>query len=853
MGQPPSGSADPARRSLASEAADPVGTAGMESGWVSREVDAMAAAWARGEPISIEAILAENPEIGDEAAIRLIYEELCLRRESGEDVPTAEFVARFPRWKNELGVLLGCDRLLRPLTRIATLPAIGENLGPFHLLAELGRGASGKTYLAAEPGLADRLVVLKVISDDQEEHLSLARLQHTHIIPLFSEHTFPDRGLRALCMPYLGGTSLARILEALAPIPVEDRRGRHILEVLDQVEAGRPQPMQPDGPYRRYLEDASYVEAICWIGACLAEALQDAHAHGLVHMDVKPSNVLIAADGHPMLLDFHLASKPIEAGERFPDRIGGTPGWMAPEHAAAMEAVSHGQPIPGPVDPRADIYALGLLLRVALGGPAAVQRDDAAGSLHRPNRQVSMALDDIIRKCLNVRPARRYPSPAALADDLRRQVEILRERRENHRRRHLGTGFRMAGMALLAAFMIITACYLVFGYRQRVRELRTDLDEGREFRIKGQYQDAVHALTRGLERAKVFPEDPRLARILPSIPLLSRALDDELRVALRGRDAAKLHHLAEMVRFNYGIDPPSGNTATTLLRNIRLIWDRRSFLLASGVGDLKSDLDQQVRIDLQELVTVWAEVRMRRASPEQAPVARDEALNLLDEARASCGPSFAIDHLRRSIAREQGARDRPPEADPVPHSPSEHYYLGRFFLRSEQFEKAAAEFRASLDQRPQDFWPNFYAGLCCYRLKAYQEAFTAFSICIALDPSAPQNYFNRALAAEFLERHAQALRDYAHVWELDDRFTDALLNRGILSTRLGQYSEAIADFQKALGSTKDSRTQGRLHYRLAVAHLARGERSLALSNAEKAAKSGDHNARILHDQLLQSR
>jgi hypothetical protein len=204
---------------LTFEAADRVGDGESESVWISRQVDAMAASWARGEPVRAEAILAGNPGIGDEAAIRLIYEELCLRRESGEDVPTAEFVARFPRWKAELAVLIGCDRLLRPMTRIATLPEVGEDLGPFRLLAELGRGASGKTYLAAEPGLADRLVVLKVISDDQEEHLSLARLQHTNIIPLFSEHSFPERGLRALCMPYLGGASLARILEALAPIP----------------------------------------------------------------------------------------------------------------------------------------------------------------------------------------------------------------------------------------------------------------------------------------------------------------------------------------------------------------------------------------------------------------------------------------------------------------------------------------------------------------------------------------------------------------------------------------------------------------------------------------------------------
>ena len=849
MRLPPPGAADLAGRSHPAEADGPVGGDGEESSWISHQVDDMAAAWARGERVSAEAILAENSDIADEAAIRLIYEEFCLRRESGEDVATSEFVSRFPRWKDELGVLLGCDRLLRPLTRIATLPEVGEDLGPFRLIAELGRGASGKTYLATEPGLADRSVVLKVISDDQEEHLSLARLQHTHIIPLFSEHTFPDRGLRALCMPYLGGTSLARILEALAPIPVARRRGYHILESLDRVEAGRPKPMQPDGPYRRYLETASYVEAICWLGARLADALQDAHARGLVHMDVKPSNVLIAADGHPMLLDFHLASKPIEAGERFPDRIGGTPAWMAPEHAAAMEAVSKGQPIPARVDLQADIYALGLLLQMALGGTVPGHDDDSRLSLHQRNPEVSIGLEAIVRKCLNVRPSRRYPSAGVLADDLRRHVDDQPLRGV---RNHLGEFFRKLHRRNPASFpgtvavvlLIIVAWFLAFSYQQRVEEIQADLRDGREFSARGRYDDALNALNRGLKRASSFP---RFTRQL-------QELEAESRVAQHGRDVANLHHLAEMVRFDFGIDPPSGSKATTLLRDIRMIWDLRGQMLSSGLQGLDPESQQQVRTDLQELVAVWAEVRMSRASSDEAGAARDEVLGLLDEARASGGLSFAIDLLRRSIAQEKGAVDRSPEQpDPVPRSASEHYDLGRFFLRSGKFEKAAVEFRASLDRRPQDFWPNFYSGRCAYRLKAYQEAFTAFSICIALNPSSPESFFNRGLAAESLERPDQALRDYGHAWRIDNRFADALLNRGILSYHLGQHSDAIADFRKALGNSKDPQTQSRLHYNLALAYMARGEHSLALASAEKAVANGDNQARILRDQLLRNR
>ncbi len=209
-------------------------------GLISRQVQAMALAWAKGQRVLAEEVLAQFPGLGDEDTVRLIYEEVSLRRELGEEVATTEVVNRYPRYKDELEVLLGCDRMLRPFSRGAKFPSAPGELGPFRLLSELGRGASGTTYLAEEPALGGRLVVLKVIPDDEVEHLSLARLQHTHIIPLFSEQRFPDRGLRALCMPYLRGTTLARLLDAMAETPPSARIGRHLVEALDRAAEWRP-------------------------------------------------------------------------------------------------------------------------------------------------------------------------------------------------------------------------------------------------------------------------------------------------------------------------------------------------------------------------------------------------------------------------------------------------------------------------------------------------------------------------------------------------------------------------------------------------------------------------------------
>src|SRR5262249_45867288 len=158
------------------------------------------------------------------------------------------------------------------------------------------------------------------------------------------------------------------------------------------------------------------------IVGCLADALHYAHARGMVHMDVKPSNVLITVDGQPMLLDFHLARGPILRGDWVTDRIGGTPGWMSPEQRGAMRAVEQGRPVPPVVDGRTDIFSLGLLLREALVGPASDADPAGAKGLAGRHPGVSVGLADIIAKCLAPDPDDRYPDAASLADDLRRHL-----------------------------------------------------------------------------------------------------------------------------------------------------------------------------------------------------------------------------------------------------------------------------------------------------------------------------------------------------------------------------------------------------------------------------------------------
>lgn len=838
-----SGSSDTRTRDSRSSVARRTGQGGRPSHMVA----AMADAWGRGERVSAEEILERQPDLDTETAIRLVYEEVWLRREAGLEVDTSEVVGRFPRWAAELRDLFECDRMLSPIAGDVAWPEVGEALGPFQLLAELGRGACGRTYLAIEPGLADRPVVVKVIPGDHDEHLALARLRHTHIVPLFSEHSFPERDLRGLCMPYLGGASLSQILQGLADVPLSERSGRLLVELIDQNTSRMPACPSPAGPFRRGLEEASYAHAVVWVAACLADALHYAHARGLVHMDVKPSNVLITVDGQPMLLDFHLARAPISADDWDVDRLGGTPGWMAPEQVEAMEAVEDGRPIEVAVDGRADIYALGLLLRESLADPEATFDGEDTQALIQALPGVGAGLRDILRKCLADHPADRYRDAATLADDLRRHLEDLPlrgvrnrsplERWQKWRRRHPGAlAWCLAGLAITLAALGAVA-EAVSTYRHRVGQVLLALEDGRRDRELGRYDEAIHVLDAGLDAADS----------LPAVGGLETTLREERLRATRGRMAKELHSLADRIRYRYGIDLPSPHDGEVLIQQCRSLFERRGQILpASDVPALSEVLEEGIKRDLLEVAAVWVDCRVGLATPAAIDDARRDALRILDEAESTAGPSFAIDLRRESLG--VGASRTPRDLEP--RTAWEYDDQGRHHLRSGRLAPAAEAFRRALDLRPQDFWSNFYSGLVSYRLGQYGDAVAAFRTCVALAPEVATCRYNRALAYDALGQWERALDDDSRALKLDPGFTAARLNRGILSYKLGRFPAAIDDFELALTSpVVDREIRGRLRYNLALARLKLGDRPSATSNAEQALRDGCPEARPLLDEL----
>lgn len=322
---------------------------------------------------------------------------------------------------------------LRRRDRLAGLPAPGERLGDFELLAVLGAGSFAKVYLARQVSLG-RQVALKVAAPRGREAQTLACLEHEHIVRVFSETVDSERNLRLLCMQHVAGTTLANIIDDLAEREARTWSGKTILEAIDRL-SSEPVALDPGALRdREALASCDFVEAVCWLGARLAEALAHAHSRGILHRDIKPANILVNHYGRPLLADFNLAFDPQHLRGEDPQVFGGTLGYMSPEHLDALDPDADAGP--GCVDHRSDIYSLGVVLFELLTGrlpwesvsaeasadavlrELSAERRAAAPSPRRLNPDVPLVLDRLVRRCLNPTPDERYQAATEVADAL---------------------------------------------------------------------------------------------------------------------------------------------------------------------------------------------------------------------------------------------------------------------------------------------------------------------------------------------------------------------------------------------------------------------------------------------------
>jgi len=325
------------------------------------------------------------------------------------------------------------------------LPRVGERVGDFEILRLLGEGSFARVFLARQLSLG-RLVALKVSSHAGSEARTLAHLEHDHIVRVFMEAVDPESRLRLLCMQYVPGPALDRIIRQLNKDPAAGSwNGRTFLDVLDAL-CPEPPPFDPAAVRdREVLGACDFVECVCWLGSRLAEALAHAHALGVLHRDIKPANILLSPYGRPLLADFNMAVAPEPVRGSHREAFGGTLAYMSPEH---LEGFTGERAAVERVHERSDIYALGVVLyelatgrlpfrqlpgkgdmRETVAAMAAERRSGAPDVSLRPGEGDGLA--QVIGRCLDPEPERRYQTAAELARalegcrDLRRVAKEL--------------------------------------------------------------------------------------------------------------------------------------------------------------------------------------------------------------------------------------------------------------------------------------------------------------------------------------------------------------------------------------------------------------------------------------------
>lgn len=267
----------------------------------------------------------------------------------------------------------------------------GKTLGNYHVVAPIGAGGMATVYRGYQPSLG-RQVAIKVLASEwtrdplfrerfSREARAIAQLSHPNILPVYDSGEDKETGALYFVMQLVEGGTLAH------------RMG----QALD-------------------------VQAAVRITAQVARALDYAHKRGLVHRDVKPANVLLTPEGHPLLADFGIAR--LMEGTHLTQTGAslGTPSYMSPEQAQGS-----------PVDHRADIYALGVMAYEMLTGQLPFRADTPVGLLHQhayapppPLRSLrpglSRALEKAVMRALAKDPAQRYASAGEFADALEAAV-----------------------------------------------------------------------------------------------------------------------------------------------------------------------------------------------------------------------------------------------------------------------------------------------------------------------------------------------------------------------------------------------------------------------------------------------
>ncbi|MFO0798908.1 MAG: protein kinase [Gemmataceae bacterium] len=644
-----------------------------------------------------------------------------------------------------------------------SMPEVGESFVGFRLVEELGRGTFGRVFLAHQLDLASRPVALKVTLRPTREPERLARLQHLNVVPVYSVHAVGP--MQLICMPLRGRRTLADVVKShrgsSGGWSKKTRALRGSTTVTTKVRPQKAVPSPAPIPASDLPDDlVGNPVAVLKLLSQLAAGLDHAHGRGILHLDIKPGNVLLADTGEPMLLDFNLSTDATEASREL---VGGTVQYMAPEQLLDLRTRGHGG-----VDARTDLYALGVVAFELLAGeppfPGSLRalanfdslmaaRQAGPPDLRAANPTVTPAVDAIVRKLLAPDAAQRYQTAADLKEDVDRQLadRPLRFARDKSVA-ELARKWRRRNPRLLVGG-VIAAVVLAAG---------------------GSASYAVQAAD-GRSTAEAHLKAQTTTELLHPLRIDLTTTDDPLTVA-RGMNRARV------LLSDYGLaDDPNWRERDTLRR---LPHDQRAALLA----------------DLGEVALLYASARLTESRAVPGPegdAIRDDAARFAHAATA-CFTEAPPALLR--LARELGLSAAEPG---LPTTPRDEFLSAVEHFRSGRTTDAAAALEDVTFADPTHAAAQYLLATCRDRLGQADAAVERYAVAAALLPRDLRTYRHWGRAELNAKRPDRALKVFDRcVKRLEgvEPGADFRDLRGGARLALGDYPGAADDFTVAIRS-----------------------------------------------------